>query len=116
MKLIDILNMIANGDEIPDEIIVDGRTYVAEDGIFTDFCNEQLKVNLFNLNANVIIPANEKKIDKLTDCYIATSNNDIKLCVENINILSNKINEIIDYLNVVKGIVDYRKKEIEEED
>jgi len=103
MKVIDILNKIANGEEVPEKIIADDNIYYYDE---TD-CNEfyryrtkgnELLTDYADLNDEVEIiedtPKEDKKIDhlKLNDSGLWTGKTDTDLIVD-------KINEIIDFIN-----------------
>ena len=78
MKIINLLNKIINGEEIPEKIKVDDRLFVTED----------------ILNKEVEIIEEDKKIEKL-DLHIPC---DSPNAIYN-GIFKNKINEIIEELN-----------------
>ena len=95
MKVIDLLNKIANGEEVPKKMKIKQWEYNEE--------NENLKYELFDrlfecdveLNDEVEIIEEEKKIpEKIKDKY----NSQISK-VE----LAQKYNEIIDYLDYLKN-------------
>jgi heat shock protein HspQ len=108
MKIIDLLNKIANGEEIPKKIRIQGE-YIFE--LSKDFehyyYNENLEItdllnhNFSNLNDEVEIIEEDKKIEKLYHCCMESDNSQISILVANINMLSDKINELID--KVSKG-------------
>lgn len=124
MKVIDLLNKIANGEEMPKKIKYknelfeyDNDTqdyYIVEgtyDYLFRDsFCK---KTNSF-INDKVEIIEEPKKIEKLgpvrgsdlsdlTDKDMVLRNNAlIELC-KTLNNMNNKINELIDEVNRLKG-------------
>ena len=104
MKVIDLLNKIANGEEVPKKIKYEGDTYILCDN-YCYFCEETnliLSDNLYaehsKLNEEVEIIEENKGIEKLEFLDNSTDNEDI---------LRMKINEIIDFLNK-------KNKEIEE--
>ena len=92
MKVIDLLNKIANGEEVPKKIKYKSfilertkssevkRLYVDEQGMFFPECYS------FDLNDEVEIIEEDKKIEKL-NIYNYTEHD-----------IMTKINEIIDYL------------------
>ena len=115
MKVIDLLNKIANGEEVPKKFRYKGetyiyRTYTFEDGdIMTGYGFEDggwLNIWRDNLNDEVEIIEEDKKIEKIkdlnTDYYDKCKTYD---CLQNEEIvldiltLKHKINEIIDYIN-----------------
>ena len=100
MKVIELLNKIANGEEVPKKFKYKGeiyiyRTYTFEDGdVMTGYGFEDggwLNIWRDNLNDEVEIIEENKKIEKLDE--------------NNTNVLTNiienrkKINEIIDFIN-----------------
>ena len=104
MKVIDLLNKIANGEEVPKKIQVYSDIFVFDDsnGVYE---HEETRTNLLSiyngniLNYEVRIKAEDKKI-KTIDCWYSMK--DIKNNPELYNImfveLKDKINEIIDKL------------------
>ena len=105
MKVIELLNKIANGEEVPKKIRYNNETftireekddYVSEKNLFTD------RYSLLDLNEEVEIIEEDKKIKQITiDDEIIHENTvltDIGL-QRNLIKLTIKINEIIDYLN-----------------
>lgn len=104
MKIIDLLNKIANGEEVPKKIKYNNIDYFwcnqckiyerFEDG------SKDLYNDLDNLNDEVEIIEEEKKIpekcDVLEHCVNFNKNENVLL--DNQLKLQNKINEIIDYL------------------
>ena len=104
MKVIDLLNKIANNEEVPKKIKCDGYTWVYQKGTH-DYLNDEK--NFFSVYGFVehedakdflkkeikIIEEKPKKIEKLpkhiTDNACAS---------KDLREIANKINEIIDYL------------------
>ena len=106
MKVIDLLNKIANGEKVPEKIKYrnkifiydkDNQCYVVEN--YNEYCD--LHMSLSNhkgtdLNYEVEIIEEPKKIEKIEMCTGGIMSFD---SVENITTeLKNKINEIIDYI------------------
>lgn len=106
MKVIDLLNKIANGEEVPKKIkknwiyiwtydeIREQFTYMQETG--ERFDEDWLIENMLNEKVEIIEPQEHKIPEKifLEDMYSA---NEIKVIdIE----LENKINEILDYLEM----------------
>jgi hypothetical protein len=101
MKIIDLLNKIANGEEVPKKIKFYGKYYIWYDNEYTGnkgYCLEPLKSDsnsfleintVYDLNNEVEIIEEEKKIEKIGNKFHFTG------CEEE---LANKIDEIIDYL------------------
>ena len=109
MKIIDLLNKIANGEEVPDKIVWDYNIYVFNDStrqyymgdnkncINTDTENS-LRYDLYNfdmLNEEVEIIEEEKKLpEKLGKI----EDNDGYIDQNDIIKIGKKVDEIIDYL------------------
>lgn len=110
MKVIDLLNKIANGEEVPKKIKYDEKIYYLDDGNYRAYnkYGYQMELMLYNpfhiLNDEVEVIEEDKKIEKLEhmnsrsylenrDEYLSTR--DIALDIET---LRNWINKIIDYL------------------
>ena len=111
MKIIDLLNKIANGEEVPEYI----RYYNKIDDmqLVMLFCKEniiyKLNENAIGLNDEVeIIKSQEHKIPEKFEIY----DNSIEWCCNGRSITDNekdimdKINEILDYLEVNNGFMD----------
>ena len=101
MKIINLLNGLYNkSSNLPPIIYYGGNTYYLEDYKYIDDDNCMLGYNykLENiLNDEVEIPDNKiEKIDKL-NWY--TANKNIDLLLEQINIISDKLNEVIDSIH-----------------
>ena len=112
MKVIDLLNKIANGEDVPKKFKYKGeiyiyRTYTFEDGdVMTGYGFEDggwLNIWRDNLNDEVEIIEEPKKIEKIEQC-----NFDISKVFQDLDIVQvsqfttgivDKINEIIDYIN-----------------
>jgi hypothetical protein len=112
MKVIDLLNKIANGEEVPEKIKYDSKTYhygYYYQWYLTDNLCEELFIDKNHLNDEIEIiedtPKEEKKIpEKLTDILRVddlippVDENMYKIWTQTIK-NQNKINEIIDRLN-----------------
>ena len=102
MKIIDLLNKIANGEEIPKKIKVDNRFYYeydedidyrSKDGTY--LFDTYIQINKEDMNMEVEILEEEKKIpEKIKDKYCSQISK-----VE----LAQKYNEILDYLDYLKS-------------
>ena len=97
IKIIDLLNKIANGKEVPQKIRIgalymywDGSAYWDEDGE-TSFC-EVIGSSEYGLNREVEIIEEEKEIEKVS---VKTNNHNVRK-------VANKINELIDAVNELK--------------
>ena len=119
MKVIDLLNKIANGEEVPKKIQVYSDIFVFDDsnGVYE---HEETRTNLLSiyngniLNYEVRIKAEDKKIEKvdllnyfeiIPDGHFNTEHiyNQCVKIHDNTILLQNKINEIIDYLEENKN-------------
>ena len=111
MKIIDLLNKIANGEEVPHFIIDEQEYYVGANGFLTEFFGEDVEWKLDKkwLNEQVQILEDKEEfedIEELYNCLAETDNEIEKILIQNINDLSEKINQltrnqkkIIDYIN-----------------
>lgn len=139
MKIIDLLNKIANGEELPKKIIYDSKgwkltndkdnyitieyEYDTPDFLFDDYIqlipslNDEVKVieeekpigKLFEevvriktelgLNFQEDSKEDNKKIEKVHHCWTEPHNEETEFLMKNINVLSDKINEIIEVIN-----------------
>lgn len=112
MKIIDLLNKIAMGEEVPEKIKYKGDYwYLKQDytnrlpyysnGYNMDnlFTGEEKEYFSQSLNYEVEIIEEDKKIEKVHECFTSTDNKEIQFLIDNLNQLGNKINEIIDVIN-----------------
>lgn len=111
MKVIDILNKLAKGEELPRKLkgnnhtytLVENCNYEDEDGdiLFSDdyfWCNEDF------LNEELKIIEEDKKIEKLDlRGYYDKDIQDNNEWLTSEEILALKINELIDKVNKLKG-------------
>ena len=103
MRVIDLLNKIANG-EMPKKIKYKNDIYMEYDHLYlkTDKTRFLTHFSISNLNDYVEIIEEDKKIEKLV-AYALDKNGDLKInwalsdCI-----LKDKINEIIDEINSMK--------------
>ena len=103
MKIIDLLNRIANGKEIPKEIFYEDRQWYWEEKaqdyiydykrLFNYYLNEDL---ITSLNDEIEIIEEDKKIEKL---YEISNIGDLTIKYPDNKQLMDKINEIIDVIN-----------------
>lgn len=112
MKIIDLLNKIANGEKVPKKIKISnivyeyrGYMYCTEKANYQDiedYLFGKGNFNILNEEVEVIedIPKEDKKIEKLGESYLYNpiSGYCTKWAFRE-KILKNKINEIIDRLN-----------------
>ena len=98
IKIIDLLNKIANKEEVPQKIRIgaldmywDGSVYWDEDGE-SQFC-EVIGSSEYGLNREVEIIEEEKEIEKI---YV------IEDSLEGLIKINNKLSEVIDTVNELK--------------
>ena len=99
MRVIDLLNKIANGEEVPKKIKFKGidriyeydRLYNWFDDNSSDNCKDIFYI--CELNDEVEIIEEDKKIEKIDNAYYHETQD------RQNEIFKNKINEIIDYIN-----------------
>jgi len=100
MKIIDLLNKIAKGEEVPEKIIYNNTLYSYKEGIDYEngFCNYLMSSSVCicpeDLNSEVEIieePKEHKIPEKINISKFPRHNNSLKKTAI-------KINEIIDYL------------------
>lgn len=99
MKIIDLLNKIANGEETPDKFIYEKTVFTKENnGGYTDEDGDNLTAWIFtdysNLNDEIEI-IKDKKIEKLNFMTAETQK-------EKNRLIKDKINEIIDKMEEIK--------------
>lgn len=102
IKIIDLLNRIANGEEVPKEIVFEDKKYKYNTGIdyeneYGDYLLSVEPVCISFLNTKVEIIEEEKKIpEKLTPFeapFLKNDEPDIRF-----RLIIDSINEICDYL------------------
>lgn len=107
MKIIDLLNKIANGEEVPKRIKINnfiyeyrGYMYCTEKANYQDIEDYLFgKWNFNILNDTVEILEEQKKIpEKLPKWATTREDKEYTKQEEHILVVSQKINEIIDYL------------------
>ena len=117
IKIIDLLNKIANNEEVPKKIkyknnvyylgknMVDLHTYQTEGSNTTRKLSLIIDNEYLNLNDTIEIIEEPKKIEKIARCdYIKmTHYGDLYKPTENQEILRIKINELIDAVNELKS-------------
>ena len=109
MRIIDLLNKIANGEEVPKKIKFYGKYYIWYDNRYTGnkgYCLEPLKSDsnsfleintVYDLKYEVEILEEENKIEKLENGKWHIEGKDGKLIM-----LKDKIDELIDEINKSK--------------
>ena len=124
MKVIDLLNKMANGEEVPKEIKWGTHTFelwensyinheetkkIGECSVYKSL-EDYLSFSIIDLNDEVEViedtPKEDKKIDRIQSCgdnlyseYIGSWLINKENYTEYDELLMNKINEIIDYIN-----------------
>ena len=109
MKVIDLLNKIANGEEVPEKINYNGILYTYNEGI--DYTSQNgyliggsVCISPEDLNDKVKIIEEHNIPDKIK--MRVDSVGDINNKIENLNlnqmIIEDKINEILDYLEEIE--------------
>lgn len=108
MKVIDLLNKIANGEELPRKFMVDGDTlYIGEDKYIEYESGKKIKWLIYPswLNEEVEIIGENKKIEKIPYHFSLNfvksnlTNEEKEGIDEAINGIYDKINEIVDRIN-----------------
>lgn len=117
MKVIDLLNKIANGEEVPKEIKYDTMNYYFRNYDYKEVHGELIdeqtsfieRINFYRLNDEIKIIEEEKEIEELNLMFPIC--NDIKnaelggfasIYKSNLINIKYKIDEIIDELNKIK--------------
>ena len=102
MKVIDLLNKIANGEKPPKKIKYDNKICFYDEEkkdyyVNGDFClcEDYISFNLEDLNDEVEIIEEDKKIEMLP----MIEEDELYVAYLEINQTRRKINEIIDYIN-----------------
>jgi hypothetical protein len=109
MKVIDLLNKIANKEEVPKKIEWEDDVYEydEEEYAYTTYEYERpitLMENVLecDLNKEVEIIEEDKEIKELYHCCMESDNQEIKFLIQNINDLADKTNELIKAVNELK--------------
>ena len=108
IKVIDLLNMISKGEELPKTIRWYDKFYNDYDEIsnnYKAFVYEKLKNEVWNLNDEVEIlnEAKEDKIQKIYHFKTSLIQNEVEIFItETLNQMVDKINELIDEINNLK--------------
>ena len=109
LKVIDLLNMISRGEEVPNKIKYCRTIFYYDDNsrdyisVSNEFNSGGISICKYifggDLNDEVEILEEEKKIpERLFNCCMHTDNEEIKFLIQNINDFADKWNELIDYL------------------
>ncbi len=108
MKIINLLNKIANNEEIPQTFIYNNLIFeLDETGRYIDnegdYFSDSIRYDLGNLNEKVIIIEEEKKIeeDNKIENLVFNKDQDGDILVNGVSLIE-KVNEIIDIINKEK--------------
>ena len=107
MKVIDLLNKIANDEEVPNFIIDEQEYYLGADGVLKELYGEVVEWALDAewLNTKVEIIEEPKKIEipkHIPNEVIQDL--DRAICPANVKCIAHKVNELINYLqHINKG-------------
>ena len=110
IKIIDLLNKIANDEEVPKKIKWQGQIYEYSSverfyyqnswSMYRDFYTEG---NCLNDEVEILNEAKEDKIQKIYHCETSLTQNEVEIFItENLNQMVDKINELIDAVNELK--------------
>ena len=116
IKIIDLLNKIANGEEVPEKIKYKNEIYKRYQNISTNnlyyyqvpnkckFLIDQLSSAIDLLDeVEILNEAKEDKIQKIYHCETGLTQNEVEIFItENLNQMVDKINELIDAVNELK--------------
>ena len=115
MKVIDLFNKIANGEDLPEKIkyndkiwrLSSEKTYFIGSDYGYDFWikhgNDNFIEEIEDFNDEVEIIEENNKIEKFPyDCFADDLNKNEEFFIQNINQLKDKVNEIIDEVNKLK--------------
>ena len=105
IKVIDLLNMISKGEELPKTIRWYDKFYNDYDEIsnnYKAFVYEKLKNEVWNLNDEVEIIEEPKKIEKLNDKLGLFGDGNTQKIINELNYTRTIINELIDEINKLK--------------
>ena len=107
MKVIDLLNKIANGKEVPNFIIDEQGYYLGADGFLKELYGDAVEWTLdaewLNTKVEIIEEDKEMEMPKHIPNEFIQSLND-GLCSNDIKFIAHKVNELINYLqHINKG-------------
>ncbi len=120
MKVIDLLNRIANNEEVPEKIKKYGYVYTYHNGV--DYKNEDggylfgnsICICSDDLNSTVEIIEEDKEIEEIKSHYVLGLDESLERVIEwqkeNNKIYEDKINEIIKNHNKIMELFDKLKK------
>ena len=107
MKVIDLLNKIANGEEVPNFIIDEQEYYLGADGVLKELYGDAVEWALdaewLNTKVEIIEEDKEIEIPKHIPNEVI-QDLDRAICPANVKCIAHKVNELINYLqHINKG-------------
>ena len=109
IKIIDLLNKIANDEEVPEKIMFDEWLYIYNEREKTYYDEEDRTLwqsynfKILNDEVEILDEAKEDKIQKIYHCETSLTQNEVEIFItENLNQMVDKINELIDEINNLK--------------
>ena len=118
IKIIDLLNKIANDEEVPKKILLNGIVfeYQGDDYLYKDENKKERWLfsvsytdkymwleNFLKAEVEIIEEPEEDKIQKIYHCETSLTQNEVEIFItENLNQMVDKINELIDEINNLK--------------
>ena len=117
IKIIDLLNKIANNEDVPKKIkwenIIYAYSEYDKDYLEEPFSDEEYKglfdmrdsilTQFLNDEVEILNEAKEDKIQKIYHCETSLIKNEVEIFItENLNQMVDKINELIDEINNLK--------------
>ena len=109
IKIIDLLNKIANNEEVPEKIMYDTCLYTCDKITRTYYDEEDRTLwesynfKILNDEVEIIDEAKEDKIQKIYHCETSLTQNEVEIFItKNLNQMVDKINELIDTVNELK--------------
>ena len=107
IKIIDLLNKIANNEEVPEKIMFDEWLYIYNEREKTYYDEEDRTLwqsyNFKILTDEVAIIEETKKIEKLNDKLGLFGDGNTQKIINELNYTRTIINELIDEINNLKG-------------
>lgn len=109
IKIIDLLNKIANNEEVPEKIMFDEWLYIYNEREKTYYDEEDRTLwqsynfKILTDEVEIIEEPKEDKIQKIYHCETSLTQNEVEIFItENLNQMVDKINELIDEINNLK--------------
>ena len=109
MKVIDLLNKIANGEEVPKFIVCEDTYYLGKNGFLREqgVGETQWYIDKTWLNEEVEIIEEDKKIEKLV-----IGKDDVAWCEGNMKTDEEMVDIVLEIKDKINEIIDYLEKEI----